>query len=147
MSSPPFDATIDLALRPSLRALAWLFWLHTGVLAAALAALRPGPEMAAAAVGVALSWLWTRRHAVFGYGPRALARLTWHADGSWLLQEASGATLDAELLGDSLVHDRLIVLNFRPKAGGRRSRALLGDEADADSLRRLRARLAWGTDS
>ena len=142
MSSPPFDATIDLALRPSLRALAWLFWIHTAVLALALAALPPGPGMAGTAVAVALSWLWTRRHAVFGHGPRAVTRLTWHADGSWLVHDGAGGGREADLRGSSLVHDHLLVLNFRLKSGGRRSRALLGDEADAESLRRLRARLA-----
>jgi hypothetical protein len=34
------------------------------------------------------------------------------------------------------------VLNFRIKDDGVRSRALLGDELEAESLRRLRARLA-----
>jgi hypothetical protein len=141
MSSPPFDATIDLALRPSVRALTWLFWLHVGVLGLALAALPPGAPMVALAAAVAASWFWTRRHAAFGHGPRALARLTWQADGSWRVHDAAGRQAEAELLGDSLVHERLLVLNFRLKDGGRRSRALLGDETDEDSLRRLRARL------
>lgn len=144
MSSPPFDATIDLALRPSLRALTGLFWIHTAVLVLALAALPSGPGMAGMAVAVALSWLWTRRHPAFGHGPRALARLTWHADGSWRIHDTAGASFDAELLGSSLVHTHLLVLNFRLKSDGRRTRALLGDETDADSLRRLRARLALG---
>ena len=142
MSSSPFDATIDLALRPSIRALTWLFWLHAGVLGLALAAVPPGAPMVALAAAVAVSWFWTRRHAAFGHGSRALSRLTWHADGSWRVHDAAGRLSEAELLGDSLVHDGLLVLNFRLKDGGRRSRALLGDEADEESLRRLRARLA-----
>ena len=141
MSSPPFDATIDLALRPSLRALAWLFWAHAGVLALALAAVPPGAPLVALAAAVATSWFWTRRHASFGHGPRALTRLTWHADGSWRVHDGAGRPAAAELLGDSFVHDRLLVLNFRLQDGSRRSRALLGDEADEESLRRLRARL------
>ena len=158
MSSPPFNATIDLAPRPSLRALSLLFWLHTGILVLALVILKPGPPMALLAVAAAASWFWMRRHPAFGYGPRALTRLTWHANGScWTLHDASGATFEAELQGNSLVHDALLVLNFRLKEGGRRpgqfesgprhsrkarrSRALLGDEVDAELLRRLRARL------
>jgi len=140
MSSPPFNATIDLAPRPSLRALAFLFWLHSGILVLALVALPPGPPMAILALFAGVSWFWTRRHSVFGHGRRALTRLTWHADGSWTVHDAAGAH-DAELRGSSLVHDTLLVLNFRLKFGGRRSRALLGDEVDAESLRRLRARL------
>lgn len=141
MSSPPFGATIDLAPQPSLRAPQLLFWLHAAVLLLALVALRPGAPMAALAAAVAASWFWTRRHAVFGYGPRTLTRLTWHATGGWTLQEAGGAQFEAELQGSSLVHDALLVLNFRLKDGGRRSRALLGDDLDEELLRRLRARL------
>jgi toxin CptA len=141
MSSPPFDATIELALKPSLRALAWLFWIHTAVLGLALLALGSGTPLVAVVVLVAASWFWLRRHPAFGHGPRALARLTWRADGVWLVHDAAGAH-EAELLGDSLVHDKLLVLNFRTKDGVRRTRALLGDEADEDALRRLRARLS-----
>jgi toxin CptA len=142
MSSPPFDATIDLALRPSARALVWLFWLHAGVLGLTLAAVPPGAPMVGVAIAVAASWFWTRRHPAFGHGRRALTRLIWHADGAWLVHDAAGAKIEAELQGNSLVHEALLVLNFRLEDGGARSRALLGDEADGESLRRLRARLA-----
>jgi toxin CptA len=141
MSSPPFDATIDLAPQPSLRALSYLFWVHTGVLVLALVVLRPGPPMAALAVAVAASWFWTRRHPALGFGKRALTRLTWHAEGGWTLHDAGGAKVEAELSGSSLVHDSLLVLNFRLKDGSRRTRALLGDEVSGELLRRLRARL------
>jgi toxin CptA len=141
MSSPPFDATIDLAPRPSVRALAFLFWLHAALLALAALALGPGVPLAGFAAGVAASWIWSRRHPAFGYGPRALARLTWYAGGGWTLREAGGAQFEAELLGNSLVHDALLLLVFRRPDGGRRARALLGDELDEESLRRLRARL------
>lgn len=141
MSSAPFDATLDLALRPSVRALTILFWLHAGILALLLAALRPGFGMMLLSLGVAGSWFWLRRHPAFGFGPRALARLTWHAGTAWTLHEAGGRQHEAELEGSSLVHDSLVVLNFRLRSGGRRSRALLGDELDPDALRRLRARL------
>ena len=126
-----------------MRALALLFWLHAAVLGLALLALRPGPAMAVIAALVALSWLLTRRHAAFGFGPNALARLTWHAGGPWSVHDARGARWDGvELLGSSLVHERLLVLNFRLPDGARRTRALLGDELDEEALRRLRARLA-----
>jgi len=141
MSSPPFDATIDLAPQPSLRALSFLFWLHVGTLVLAMVALRSGLVLATLAIAMAASWYWTRRHPVFGYGRRALTRLTWHAEGAWILHDASGAQFEAELLGSSLVHDAVLVLNFRLKTGGRRSRALLGDEVNPELLRRLRARL------
>jgi toxin CptA len=145
MSSPPFDATIELAPVPSVRALTILFWLHVGVLAVLLAVLRAGPGMAGLAALVALSWILTRRHAAFGFGPNALTRLTWHTDGQWTLHDARGARWDgAELLGSSVVHDLLLVLNFRLPDGGRRVRALLGDELGPEPFRRLRARLRMG---
>ena len=142
MSSPGFGSTIELAPRPSLRALTLLFWLHVALLAALLAVLRPGPGMAGMAALVALSWVMARRHPVFGFGPNALSRLTWHAEGKWTLHDTRGARWDGvELLGSSLVHDRLLVLNFRLPDGEKRARALLGDELEAEPLRRLRARL------
>lgn len=141
MSSGKFDATIDLAPRPSIRAVTGLFWLHTAMLILALAALAPGWPMAGFAAAAAGSWFWARRHPVFGFGRRALTRLTWHAQGGWTIHEAGGDQHDAALLGSSLVHDRLLVLNFRLADGRHRSRALLGDELEPELLRRLRARL------
>lgn len=142
MSSPSFDATIDLAPRPSLRALQFLFWLHVLPLGLMLIALPPGMTMALLAGALGLSWLWLRRHPVFGFGRRALMRLTWHQDGSWTLHRASGNSLQGHLAGHSLVHPRLIVLNFELKQGGRCTRVILGDELEPELLRRLRARLA-----
>ena len=141
MSSPPFDATIDLAPRASVRAVTLLFWIHAAILALAMLALGPGMPLAGVAAGVAASWLWSRRRPAFGFGPRALARLTWHTGGNWTLREAGGMQFEAELLGGSLVHDALLVLVFRRPDGARRSLALFGDELDEESLRRLRARL------
>ncbi|HUR40202.1 MAG TPA: protein YgfX [Verrucomicrobiae bacterium] len=139
MSSTP-SAALELAPRPSLRALTILFWLHVGVLVAVLALLRGGPVAAGLAALVAVSWIWSRRHPVFGFGPRALVRLAWHEDGRWTLEDARGQRCEATLLGSSVVHDLVIVLNFRA-AGATRSRALLGDELSTDEQRRLRARL------
>ncbi|MGQ0585966.1 MAG: protein YgfX [Gammaproteobacteria bacterium] len=142
MSSPPFDGTIELAPRPSIRALTLLFWLHAGVLGLVALALGPSPGMAAVAVLVALSWILTRRHSTFGFGPNALARLTWHAEGSWTVHDTRGARWDGVTLhGSSLVHDHLLMLVFRLPDGETRVRALLGDELDEGPQRRLRARL------
>lgn len=142
MPSAPFDATLELAPRPSTRALVLLFWLHAGVLALLMSALPAGPGMALLAMGVALSWLWLRRHPVFGFGRRALVRLTWHAGAdAWTLHESGGRRHDAVLEGSTLVHDWLILLNFSLPDGARRRRALLGDELEPETLRRLRARL------
>lgn len=147
MSSNSFAGTIDLQLRPSLRALKLLFALHLVPVAILPFAMQPGQPMIVLAAAFALSWLWLRRHPVFGFGPRALARLTWHAEadadaGTWSVREQSGLSSTAELLGNSYVHPKLLVLNFRLKDGTRRSRAIFGDEATPGQLQRLRARLA-----
>ncbi|MGH8429375.1 MAG: protein YgfX, partial [Solimonas sp.] len=141
MSSNSFAATIDLNLRPSQRAHRLLFLLHVVPLVLLLFAMQPGTPMMLVAGGFGLSWLWLRRHAVFGFGPRALARLVWQAEGQWLVFDQAGRKSDAELLGYSCVHSRLMVLNFRLKSGEHRTRVVLGDELGADPLRRLRARL------
>lgn len=147
MSSSSFESTVDLTPRPSIRALRWLLWLHILPIAATAFAMQPGLPMLAVDAAFGLSWIWLRRHPVFGFGPRALVRLVWHAEGQWTLTENSGRRYEAELLADSYVHPRLLLLNFRTEAGQRRTRALLGDELEAEQLRRLRARLLLRTAS
>jgi toxin CptA len=143
VSSSSFAATLDLAPRPSPRAHRYLFLLHAGLLVLLLIAIPAGGPLALLALGLGISWLWLRRHPVFGFGSRALTRLIWHAEGYWTVHEASGRRVEAELQADSLLHPRLLVLNFRGREDGRRrTRVLLGDELDPDVLRRLRARLA-----
>lgn len=136
-----FDSTIDLNPRASMRALLAIFLLHMTVAATLIVTLPSGGPMAAAAGLVGLSWLRVRRHPVLGFGPRALTRLTWHAEGGWTVHDAAGTAHEAELQGNSLVHAWWLVLNFQLKDGTRRVRILAGDELDAEQFRQLRARL------
>lgn len=142
MSSNSFAATIELRLRPSARAHAWVFALHMLPLALLPLALQTGLAMTFVAMAIGASWLWLRRHPAFGYGPRALSRLVWHADGRWTLGRADGAETEAQLLASSYVHPRLMMLNFASKSGDKRTRILFGDEAESLLLDRLRARLS-----
>lgn len=149
MSSNSFVDTVDLTLRPSVRALQWLFWLHVVPIALLPFALQPGPILWVMLGLFALSWIGLRRHPLFGFGPKALTRLVLHVDnpgatdygGVWSVYGARGQQASATLLGSSYLHPRLLVLNFLLTTGERRSRAILGDEADPELLRRLRARL------
>jgi toxin CptA len=141
MSSNNFASTIDLAPGPSMRAFKLLFWLHAVPIAILPFAMKQGPAMLGLLALIALSWFSLRRHAVFGFGPKALTRLTWHAEGGWTLHDKAGE-YPAELQGNSFVHTALLVLNFRLKDGGRRTRVLMGDEIDAEQMRQLRARLS-----
>ena len=147
MSSPSFDATIDLKLKPSMRALQWIFALHVIPVALLPLAMNPSPTLVIIVGAFAVSWLWLRRHPAFGFGHRAIVRLLWNSDGTWLLEDAEGRKSQAALLPNSYVHARLMVLNFKLGTGMKRSRVLLGDEADVELLRRLRARLMSGATS
>lgn len=141
MSSNSFAGTVELRLRPSVRALQVVFVLHILAVGLVPFAMAPGKPMLALLLAFAGSWLWLRRHPVFGFGLRAIDRVVWHADGAWSVR-IGGELRDATLQDSSYVHPRLLVLNFKLADGSRRSRALLGDEADPSLLRQVRARLA-----
>lgn len=136
--------TVDIRLKPSARAHHLLFWLHVMPLVLLPMAMGSGAAMVAVAFGVALSWVWLRRHAAFGYGPRAVVRVLANADGRWTLENRDGERVEAELLSDTYVQPWVLILNFRAANGRRRTRILLGDETTPEALRRLRARLAAG---
>lgn len=141
MSSNSFASTIDLSPGPSMRAFKLLFWLHVIPIGILPFAMQQGPMMLGLLALIALSWFSLRRHPVFGFGPKALTRLTWHAEGGWTVYDKAGE-YPAELQGNSTIHNALLVLNFRLKNGTRRTRVLMGDEIDAEQMRQLRARLS-----
>ena len=141
MSSNSFVSTIDLSPSPSMRAFKVVFWLHVIPIAILPFAMKEGPMMLGLLALFALSWFSLRRHSVFGFGPKALTRLTWHAEGGWTVHDKTGE-YPAELQGNSYMHSALLVLNFRLKNGTRRTRVLMGDEIEAEQMRQLRARLS-----
>lgn len=141
MSLNSFADTVELTLKPSMRAFRWMFFLHVGLLLLVGFALPTAPLTFALLMVLALSWLGLRRHAVFGFGPRALVRMLWQADGQWQVSAEGEKLGAAELLPSSIVHPAVLVLNFRLRTGARKTRIVLGDELPAESLRRLRARL------
>ena len=141
MSFSAFSTSLDLKLRPSVRAVVWLSALNMAAVALVVLSNPQKYLGLGMALLFLLSWLTLRRHPAFGYGPRALTHLIWHAEGSWTLESVSGGRQEAELLGGSVVQSWIIALNFRLENGRKRTRVLLGDELEADALRRLRARL------
>lgn len=141
-SAPTADVTVELRLRPSFRLLWAAMLLHSICLALLIVAEPPTLAMLALAAGIGASWLWVRRHPALGFGPRAINRLIAHGDGGWTLQSADREPFTAELLDDSIVRGPLLVLRFRAVDGRGCTRALAGDEAQAEMLRRLRARLS-----
>lgn len=136
------ERTLELVLRPSVKALKVVSTLHLLPLALLPFAMAPGPAMWALIAAFGASWFWLRRHAVFGFGKKALVRLRWHPDDRWTVYEAGGAGHPARLMGDSTRHPGVLVLRYALEDGGTRTRLIAGDECDAESLRRLRARLS-----
>lgn len=139
--------TVDLVLQPSARAHHVLFWLHALPLVLLPMAMQSGPKMIVVAFGIALSWIWLRRHPAVGHGPRAVVRILANAEGRWTLERRNRERIDATLMGDTYVQSWILILAFRGTDGRRCTRILLGDEATPEALRRLRARLAAGADA
>ena len=132
---------LDIGLRPSIALMRVVSTLHVLALALLPFAMQPGLSMAALATGIAASWVLLRRNPVFGFGNKALRRLMFHADGTVSVHEQGGQTHTAQLLGSSLHTRPLILLRFALADGGLRTRAIGGDELEAELLRRLRVRL------
>lgn len=136
----------ELALQPSYRALHFLLPLHAAPLAAIPLFYRGEavwpPLLLAVVVGA--SWLYVRRHPALGFGRRALVRILAHEDGEWMLEDGDGEHHAARLASGTVVLSRFLVLNFKLRDGGRRTRLLLGDEAEEQPLHRLRAYLLGG---
>ena len=141
MSSNDFESTLDVTLRPSRRALNWVYLLHFVPLLLMAVSMRGGPTMMLLAAAFAVSWWWMRRHAVLGFGRRAIVRLVWQPTSGWQIHDASGWTQRAALIKSSTVGRDIIVMNFKPKGSPMRTRALFGGELAEEPLRRLRARL------
>lgn len=139
--SGTFAATVDLRLKPSLRALRVVFVLHVICLVLLPLAMQPGWPMIVLVALFGVSWFALRHSAVLGFNSKAITRVIWHADGQWSVFRGA-REYKAELQDNSLVHPVLMVLNFKLLDGGRAARVLAGDEAEAEPLRRLRARLS-----
>src|SRR3546814_16574183 len=108
-------------------------------------AMQPGWPMMVLVALFGVSWFALRHSAVLGLNAKAITRVVWHADGGWLVFRGVHEC-KAELKDNSLIHPALTVLNFRLHDGGRATRVIAGGEAEAEPLRRLRARLSLKSD-
>lgn len=73
--------------------------------------------------------------------PSSVVSLHWDHNDVWTLTNATGITVQARLLADTLVTSKLVILRFACDDGRRRVVPLLWDGVNGDSLRRLRVRL------
>jgi len=71
----------------------------------------------------------------------AVARVEWGRDDAWTLLERQGRQTSARLMERNFVAPWMTLLSFSGRIGFRRHVILLGDNCDADQLRRLRVRL------
>ena len=86
--------------------------------------------------------IWQVRRQLLRTTAKSIREVRLEADGSWRLTLNDGVDLPVELLPESLVHTRLLVLNFR--SGSRwssRSLVLPSDSLSPDLARRLRVHL------
>lgn len=102
--------------------------------------LSPLP-VAALALGVALSWLCTRRRDVLRRDPDSIVSLVWEEGNRWRLTLHGGDETGAVLRPFVFLQPWLVILHFRCDDGRAARLVLLPDMLDADSFRRLRVRL------
>ena len=127
----------EIELKPSRR----LGLLLAGFLLLALAAVQQAalPATVQVALGLVAAVVVVRgwRRA----GVPAVLRAG--ADGRLQCLDDAAEWRDIEVLGESFVSTRLIVLRYRLEDGPPQTLTLLSDSGDADSLRRLRVSLRW----
>ena len=95
----------------------------------------------ALALGVALSYLRSRRREVQRRDPDSIQALVWEDGNRWRLTLRSGDETDASLRPFVFLQPWLVILHFRRDDGRAARLVLLPDMLDADSFRRLRVRL------
>lgn len=127
----------EIELKPSRR----LGLLLAAFLLLALAAVQQAALPATVQVALGL----VAAVVVFRGGRRAgmPAVLRVGVDGRLQCLDDAAEWRDIEVLGESFVSTRLIVLRYRLQDGPPQTLTLLSDSGDADSLRRLRVSLRW----
>lgn len=129
--------TIDVADRRGERRIA------VGTLAIAPLAISfcdlPAAEAVLAALVFVASLAFTFRYIGWIDGRERLARIICQSNGCWLLQEASGRTIEAELSPSSRVSARALWLRFKGRA--LQPTLLFAGDIGADEYRRLLVRL------
>ncbi|MCF6283471.1 MAG: hypothetical protein L3J28_14930 [Candidatus Polarisedimenticolaceae bacterium] len=81
-----------------------------------------------------------RRHLQYR-GHNVIRAAELNGQDEWILQQANGDEISAQLQSNSYIHPILSALNFCNEQGKRQSLILLPDGIDAESFRRLRVRL------
>ena len=130
--------------RPSRLLLAYLALSHLLGALVVVALPLSWPQRLGLGALVGISVCWGALTHVWPRAPWAVREALWGEDG-WELLLGTGTRVQARLAPSSFVGTRLLVLNFRGPPWRRPSLVLLSDGLDADTLRRLRARLRLGS--
>lgn len=126
----------EFLLRPSLGAVRWVFIVHLMAVALMLITVERNLPLALLAAGAGISWFWLRRHAVFGFGPRALTGVR-HRDDGWQARLGNGEWRDASLAPATRLFGRGVLLVLRIN-GRRHTRLVRGTDLAPDAMRQLR---------
>jgi toxin CptA len=94
------------------------------------------------AIAIITSLLLQLRCHLLQKGSRAVMGLLWDGGDEWQLQMDQGETINASLLGSSLVTPWLIILNFKTETSRRMLPVIIMTDAlDSPSFRRLTSKL------
>lgn len=147
MSSNKFAAASVVDLPPSPRLAALLVGAH--LVASTVLLFLPLPLFAVAPVFALIAWSGVhtvRRHAL-RVDAGAIVRVTRNEDETWMLTRRDGGSVSATLRPGSFIHPALLVLNFIAEDKKKFAVVLAANGVNSDDVRRLRAKLRWGSDS
>lgn len=119
----------------------YLITTHLVALFVVIALIKPGWLAFSLAALTLFSLIRSYRCHLSYRGKNVIRSAELGGQNEWLLQQADGEKLAAELQPNSYIHPRLSVLNFRNEYGKRQSLIVLPDGIDGECFRRLRVRL------
>ena len=135
------STSLSIHLKPSRQLALALGALYLGAIVCAFANDLPPAVQGLVALCVALSGLRCLSLHGLQRAAHAIVLLVWDEQGQWRLLQRDGRVRDARLEHGAYAHRALVVLPFRTRSGARLRVLIVPDRVDAESLRRLRARL------
>lgn len=136
-----------LELHPSRMMAALLLFMHAGALGCVSLLKMPWWAHIAMAVFFVVSFSLTYYHYVMLRSPKSIIRVSEEKD-RWSMQTRAGQILRGEVLGDSVVTNLVVVLNFKVNYATSSkhktfSVVVFADSVPASDFRRLKARLLF----
>lgn len=142
MSLLIYAAPLYLKRYPSVILAAYIGIIHGGALILLPCLDLPLEFILFLGVIVSISFYCNLQHQALLSSSKAITQVIWDRQGIWFLCQRNKMKYVGELLPSCFVSSHLVVLNFGAGVWWRRvSVALLSDNVDLESLRRLRVRL------